>query len=155
MQAAARISCAPPPMSLLLCHSLYISPPFSMLESRVWHRFLCLGRPFDAYPTKSTPWCSRHTPYRLQPRCYRPPGLPSTTMTWRRLGDALKTKIMAVDMEGKTWMTIPMPPNNECGFIHQAQGHLCLINVDENDGFKLSIWTLEHLALVWRQAYSV
>jgi hypothetical protein len=49
-------------------------------------------------------------------------------------------------MEGKTWMTILMPPNNECGFIHQAQGHLCLINVDENDGFKLSIWTLEDYA---------
>jgi hypothetical protein len=34
--------------------------------------------------------------------------------------------IVAVDMEGKTWMTIHKPGGAEMS-IHQAQGHLCVL----------------------------
>ncbi|OEL14484.1 hypothetical protein BAE44_0024497 [Dichanthelium oligosanthes] len=47
--------------------------------------------------------------------------------------------IVAVDMEGKTWMTIPVSFCGDSGCIHQAQGRLCFLNVDGADAFKLSI----------------
>jgi len=42
------------------------------------------------------------------------------------------------------------------GCIHQAQGRLCFINVDDADVFKLSIWILEdHGTNEWTLKHSV
>jgi hypothetical protein len=52
-------------------------------------------------------------------------------------------RILAMDMEGKTWRKIS---NRPCGFsrsIHQAQGHLCQCTIDGHNIFKLSIRILE------------
>jgi hypothetical protein len=81
--ARRRLHLFPPPLSIYL--------PLSTLESRVWCRFSRLGRPSDAYPTKSTPWHTRRMPYRIQLRHYRRPGSPSAVTTWCHLSDALKT----------------------------------------------------------------
>ncbi|CAN6284213.1 unnamed protein product, partial [Urochloa humidicola] len=50
--------------------------------------------------------------------------------------------IVVVDMEGETWRAIPVPSEDEFGFIYQAQGHLCFLNVNDADPSKLSIWIL-------------
>jgi len=55
----------------------------------------------------------------------------------------LMNEIVAVDMEGKRWRTIPTPPSDEFGFIHQTQGSLFYLDVHNNDYYKLSIWILE------------
>jgi hypothetical protein len=105
MRAAAHVSVrAPAPASMsaaarVFVHaaasvsspsaSLSISLPLSMLESQVWHCFSHLRRPSDAYPTKSTPWHSQQTPYRIQPRHCRRPGDP----TPRRLGQQVETSV--------------------------------------------------------------
>ena len=50
--------------------------------------------------------------------------------------------IVAVDMERKTWRTIPKP----CGAkisIHQTQGHLCLCCADIHNMSQFSVWILE------------
>ncbi|XP_039832055.1 F-box protein At5g07610-like isoform X2 [Panicum virgatum] len=48
--------------------------------------------------------------------------------------------IVLADMEGKTWRTIPVPTDGwSGGCIHQAQGRLCFINVDDTNE-----WTLKH-----------
>ncbi|KAJ1296572.1 hypothetical protein BS78_01G311600 [Paspalum vaginatum] len=67
--------------------------------------------------------------------------------------------IMAVDMDGQTWRTIPIPygADPDCmglGCIHQSQGRLYLLNSNSENAFKLSIriledygtheWTLKH-----------
>ncbi|CAN6324807.1 unnamed protein product [Urochloa humidicola] len=51
--------------------------------------------------------------------------------------------IALVDMEGKAWTTIPVLSDYESGFIYQAQGRLCFVNVDYADASNLSIWILE------------
>lgn len=63
---------------------------------------------------------------------------------------ALNGKIVAVDGEGKTWKTIPVPQNRDSclgvngrGFVGQSQGRLHYMNVYEQDPFKLSVWVLE------------
>ncbi|KAL6909925.1 hypothetical protein ACP4OV_001584 [Aristida adscensionis] len=62
-------------------------------------------------------------------------------------------EILAIDMEGEAWRTIPMPScrETETSFLHQAQGHLCIFNVDEYDPYKLTVhilqddkWVLKH-----------
>jgi hypothetical protein len=64
--------------------------------------------------------------------------------------------IAVVDMDGKTWRTIPVPSDDELGCIHQAQGRLCFINVDDTDVSKLSIWILEnHGTHEWTLKHSV
>jgi hypothetical protein len=64
--------------------------------------------------------------------------------------------IALVDMEGTTWRTIPVPSDGEYGCIHQAQGRLCFINVDDADAYKLSIWILEdHGTNEWTLKHSV
>ncbi|KAG2551020.1 hypothetical protein PVAP13_9KG367640 [Panicum virgatum] len=64
--------------------------------------------------------------------------------------------IAVVDMDGKTWRTIPVPSDDELGCIHQAQGRLCFINVDDTDVSKLSIWILEnHGTHEWTSKHSV
>ncbi|KAG2551017.1 F-box protein At5g07610-like [Panicum virgatum] len=62
-----------------------------------------------------------------------------------------------VDMEGKTWRTIPVPTDS-CfsGGIHQAQRRLCFLNVNDGDAFKMSIWFLEdHGTNEWTLKHSV
>ena len=51
-------------------------------------------------------------------------------------------RILAVDMEGKTWRKIPNRPRGFSRSIHQAQGHLCQCIGGRNMS-KLSIWILE------------
>uniref|UniRef100_A0A0A9GL29 F-box associated domain-containing protein n=1 Tax=Arundo donax TaxID=35708 RepID=A0A0A9GL29_ARUDO len=51
--------------------------------------------------------------------------------------------IVAVDMEGKKWRTIPTPSVDDFGCIDQVQGRLCLLKVDSDDATKLSFWILE------------
>ncbi|WVZ57394.1 hypothetical protein U9M48_007784 [Paspalum notatum var. saurae] len=51
--------------------------------------------------------------------------------------------IVAVDMDGETWKTIPIPSGGGSGCIHQSQGRLYLLNTDSENAFKLSIWILE------------
>ncbi|RLN19442.1 hypothetical protein C2845_PM02G22130 [Panicum miliaceum] len=64
--------------------------------------------------------------------------------------------IVVVDMEGRTWRTIPVPSDGDSGFIDQAQGRLFYINVDDADAFKLSIWILEdHGTNEWTLEHSV
>ena len=65
--------------------------------------------------------------------------------------------IALVDMDAKTWRTIPVPTDNFFdGCIHQAQGRLCFLNVDDADFFKLSIWFLEdHGTNEWTLKHSV
>jgi len=45
-----------------------------------------------------------------------------------------------VDMEGKTWRTIPVPTDS-CfsGCIHQAQRRLCFLNVNDGDAFNVDL----------------
>jgi F-box interacting protein len=64
--------------------------------------------------------------------------------------------IVVVDMEGKTWRSIPVPSEADFGCIHQTQGRLCFINVDGDDASKLSIWILEdHYTDKWTLKHSV
>ncbi|CAN6294567.1 unnamed protein product [Urochloa humidicola] len=64
--------------------------------------------------------------------------------------------IVVVDMEGKTWRTIPVPSECDFGCIHQSQGRLYFINVDETDASKLSVWILEdHGTHEWTLKHSV
>ncbi|RLN43088.1 hypothetical protein C2845_PM01G18960 [Panicum miliaceum] len=64
--------------------------------------------------------------------------------------------IALVDMEGKTWRTIPVPSDRDSSFIDQAQGRLFYLNVDDADAFKLSIWILEdHGTNEWTLKHSV
>ncbi|CAN6294569.1 unnamed protein product [Urochloa humidicola] len=64
--------------------------------------------------------------------------------------------IVVVDMEGETWRAIPVPSEDEFGFIYQAQGHLCFLNVNDADPSKLSIWILEdHGTSEWTLKHSV
>jgi len=65
--------------------------------------------------------------------------------------------IVLVDMEGKTWMTIPVPSVfSDYGCIYQSQGRLCFINDDYADASKLSIWFLEdHGTNEWTLKHSV
>ncbi|GJN22882.1 hypothetical protein PR202_gb10487 [Eleusine coracana subsp. coracana] len=59
--------------------------------------------------------------------------------------------IVAVDMEDNSYTT-----ENECGFIHRAQDHLCFIDVVDGDVFKLSIWTLDdHATNEWTLKHTV
>ncbi|KAL6605774.1 hypothetical protein ACP70R_041427 [Stipagrostis hirtigluma subsp. patula] len=52
--------------------------------------------------------------------------------------------IVAVDMEGNAWKTIPTPGSFEdLGFIHQVQGRLGFFDVERDDPFKLSVWILQ------------
>ena len=65
--------------------------------------------------------------------------------------------VVLVDMDGKTWRTIPVPTDS-CfsGCIHQAQRRLCFLNVNDGDAFKMSIWFLEdHGTNEWTLKHSV
>ncbi|KAL6909645.1 hypothetical protein ACP4OV_001304 [Aristida adscensionis] len=60
-------------------------------------------------------------------------------------------EILAIDMEGEAWRRIPLPSCREISFLHQAQGHLCIFNVDKYDPSKLTVhilqdnkWVLKH-----------
>jgi hypothetical protein len=48
------------------------------------------------------------------------------------------TQIVVVDMEGKTWRKIHMPTGDAIS-IYEAQGQLCLCNVDTLNRYELSI----------------
>nr|CAB3500381.1 unnamed protein product [Digitaria exilis] len=64
--------------------------------------------------------------------------------------------VAMVDMEGKTWRTIPVPTKYFVGSIHQYQGRLCFLNIDNADASKLSIWILkDHAAHEWTRRHSV
>jgi hypothetical protein len=64
--------------------------------------------------------------------------------------------IVVVDMEGKTWRSIPVPADGDFGCIHLSQGSLCYLHDDETDASKLSIWTLEdHGTHEWTFRHSV
>ncbi|PUZ40482.1 hypothetical protein GQ55_9G427400 [Panicum hallii var. hallii] len=72
--------------------------------------------------------------------------------------------IVVVDMDGKTWRTIPVPSDGDSGFIDQAQAYRdgfygifpLFINVDDADAFKLSIWILEdHGTNEWTLKHAV
>lgn len=65
--------------------------------------------------------------------------------------------IVVVDMEGKTWRSIPVPSECFSGCIHQShQGRLCFLNDDDVDASKLSIWILEdHGTHEWTLKHSV
>ncbi|CAN6289021.1 unnamed protein product [Urochloa humidicola] len=55
-------------------------------------------------------------------------------------------RIAAVDMEGKTWRSIPVPSDDDNlsqGHLYQSQGRLYFVNVDFADASKLSIWILK------------
>ncbi|CAN6289019.1 unnamed protein product [Urochloa humidicola] len=67
--------------------------------------------------------------------------------------------IAAVDMEGNTWRTIPLPSGDDRflsdGLIHQSQGRLYFLDVDDYAS-KLSIWILEdHGTREWTLKHSV
>ncbi|KAF8698422.1 hypothetical protein HU200_035161 [Digitaria exilis] len=70
-------------------------------------------------------------------------------------------RLAVLDMEGKTWRTIPVPSDGEFGCsepgcIHQSQGRLCFLNGDGTDPSKLSIWILEdHSTHEWTLKHSV
>ncbi|CAL4931823.1 unnamed protein product [Urochloa decumbens] len=65
-------------------------------------------------------------------------------------------EIVVVDMEGETWRAIPVPSDADFGFIYQAQGRLCFLNVNDADASKLSIWILEdHGTSEWTLKHSV
>ena len=51
-------------------------------------------------------------------------------------------QILYVDMEGEAWRKIHCP-HGSTGFIHQAQGHLCVCTVRGHNMPKLNIWILE------------
>jgi F-box interacting protein len=64
--------------------------------------------------------------------------------------------IVVVDMEGKTWRSIPVPAEDDFGCIHLTQGRLCFLSADAADYSKLSIWTLEdHGTHEWTLKHSV
>jgi hypothetical protein len=66
--------------------------------------------------------------------------------------------IVMVDVEGKTWRSIPVPSEVflEDGCIDQTQGRLLFLNANETDPSKLSIWILEdHGTHEWTLKHSV
>nr|CAB3495488.1 unnamed protein product [Digitaria exilis] len=66
--------------------------------------------------------------------------------------------VAVVDMEGELWRTIPVPTESilSDGCIHQSQGRLCFVHVDDTDSSKLSIWILEdHGGHEWTLKHSV
>ncbi|KAG0550547.1 hypothetical protein BDA96_01G347600 [Sorghum bicolor] len=68
----------------------------------------------------------------------------------------LRNEIVAVDMEGKRWRTIPRPPSDEFGFIRQAHGHLLYFDMDQNEANKLSVWILEDYSTdKWTVKYKI
>ena len=63
--------------------------------------------------------------------------------------------IVVVDMEGKTWRTIPKPRGAEMS-IHQAQWHLCLCCADFYNMSQLLVWILEDYGTTkWRLKHVV
>ena len=57
--------------------------------------------------------------------------------------------VVLVDMDGKTWRTIPVPTDS-CfsGCIHQAQRRLCFLNVNDGDAFKCRSGSLKTMVLM-------
>uniref|UniRef100_A0A0E0KZ49 F-box associated domain-containing protein n=1 Tax=Oryza punctata TaxID=4537 RepID=A0A0E0KZ49_ORYPU len=62
----------------------------------------------------------------------------------------LEDVVAAVDMEGNTWRTIPMPQSLAEpfdgiaeGFIGLSQGYLYFVNTDHDKPYKVSVWVLE------------
>ncbi|CAN6306154.1 unnamed protein product [Urochloa humidicola] len=51
--------------------------------------------------------------------------------------------VLAVNTEGNTWRTIPVPLGQHDGFIGQSQGRLYYLNVLEKYNFQLTVFVLE------------
>ncbi|KAM3195175.1 hypothetical protein ACQJBY_071323 [Aegilops geniculata] len=96
-------------------------------------------------------------------------GFPARLMSLSAFGNgflhfaAIRSAVVAVDVEGTTWRVIPMPCNPfgpeidlAVGFTDLSQGRLYLANIDHRDGQKLLIWVLEDYGSeVWVLKHSV
>ena len=95
----------------------------------------------DIYSSKTRSWSSMESEWSHNASLC--PGSRSVFLNGIMHSLVLMNEIVAVDMEGKRWRTIPTPPSEEFGFIHQAQEFLFYLDVHNNDYYKLSIWILE------------
>uniref|UniRef100_A0A0D9ZTY9 F-box domain-containing protein n=1 Tax=Oryza glumipatula TaxID=40148 RepID=A0A0D9ZTY9_9ORYZ len=77
---------------------------------------------------------------------------------------SFRSAIIAVDMEGKKWKTIPFLEQMNCqcfcsgnlAFIGQSQGHLYYINSRNRDSSILSVWTLDdYCSRQWSFKYNI
>uniref|UniRef100_A0A0E0KZ39 F-box domain-containing protein n=1 Tax=Oryza punctata TaxID=4537 RepID=A0A0E0KZ39_ORYPU len=76
----------------------------------------------------------------------------------------LEYVVAAVDVEGNTWRTIPMPqslaePFNGIaeGFIGLSRGSLYFVNTDHDEPYKVSVWVLEDYSSeqwIWKHTVS-
>jgi len=95
----------------------------------------------DIYSSKTGSWSSMESEWSHNASLC--PGSRSVFLNGIMHSLVLMNEIVAMDMEGKRWRTIPTPPSDEFGFIHQTQGSLFYLDVHNNDYYKLSIWILE------------
>ncbi|KAL6596708.1 hypothetical protein ACP70R_047351 [Stipagrostis hirtigluma subsp. patula] len=122
-----------------LCFDLAISSHFHVVEYVEDEDDYVTG--VEIYSSRTSAWSSKESEWRDDlslcdgSRSVFRNGFLHTVV----LSDA----IVALDMEGKSWRTIPTPPCGEPGFISQAQGRLCFFSAAADDAFKLSVWTLE------------
>ncbi|CAN6284214.1 unnamed protein product [Urochloa humidicola] len=95
----------------------------------------------DIYSSKTGSWSSMESKWSDGAMLYN--GLKSVFLNGIMHSLVLMNEIVAVDMEGKRWRTIPTPPSEEFGFISQANGCLLYFDEDDNHAYKLSVWILE------------
>lgn len=54
--------------------------------------------------------------------------------------------VVTMDTGGNTWRTIPQPPEAEFYFIGVSQGRLHGIEMEDGNGYPISVWILENYA---------
>ncbi|KAF0925925.1 hypothetical protein E2562_018727 [Oryza meyeriana var. granulata] len=75
----------------------------------------------------------------------------------------LEYVVAAVDVEGNTWRTIPMPQSLDEpfigideGFIGLSRGCLCFVNGNRDEPYKVSVWVLEdYSSEQWTRKHTV
>jgi F-box interacting protein len=95
----------------------------------------------DIYSSKTGSWSSSESEWSDNARLCD--GSRSVFLNGIMHSLVFRNEIVAVDMEGKRWRTIPTPPSDNFGFIHQAHGHLLFFDMDHNEANKLLVWILE------------
>ncbi|KAL6605777.1 hypothetical protein ACP70R_041430 [Stipagrostis hirtigluma subsp. patula] len=139
--------------SARLCFDPAISSHFHVVEYVVDEGDYVTG--VEIYSSRTGAWSLKEAEWNVEVSLCD--GARSVFLNGFLHGVTLLDAVVAVDMEGKTWRTIPTPPREEFGFLHQAQGRLCFFNIGYDDSSKLSVWILEDYGTnewVWKHTVS-
>ncbi|KAL6605775.1 hypothetical protein ACP70R_041428 [Stipagrostis hirtigluma subsp. patula] len=125
-----------------LCFDPAVSSHFHVVEYVVGEGEYVTG--VEIYSSRTGAWSHKEAEWTDDVLLCGGPGARSVFLDGFLYTVMLSDVIVAVDMEGKAWKTIPTPAQDgECGLIHQVQGRLCFFDVECDDPFKLSVWILQ------------